>query len=66
MRTFEVGEEVLYDGEVYVVSARGAQPPFRYRLLASRPAGTRIAWADEDQLGRMETYLRALDDTSSY
>jgi hypothetical protein len=66
MRRFEVGEEVLYDGDVYVVSARGREPPFRYRLLASRPDGTRIVWADEDRLGRMETYLRALDDTSRY
>jgi hypothetical protein len=66
MRSFEVGEEVLYDGDVYVISARSPAPPFRYRLLASRPGGTRFVWADEDRLARMEPYLRSLDDTSRY
>lgn len=63
MQRFEVGEEVVYDGQVFVVSARSAAPPFRYRLLASTAEGTRFVWAEESQLAKMERYLTALDDT---
>ncbi|MEX2542504.1 MAG: hypothetical protein WD314_11875 [Trueperaceae bacterium] len=66
MRTYQVGEEVRFDGEVYVVSARSRQAPFRYRLLASKPDGTRFVWADERELSAMESYLRAFDDTRRY
>ena len=66
MSRFDVGEEVRYDGEVYVVSARIAEDPVRYRLLASRTGGARFVWALESQLSPMESYLNSRDDTSSY
>lgn len=66
MRTYQVGEEVQFDGDIYVVSARSGQAPFRYRLLASKPQGTRFAWAEERELSAMDSYLRVLDDTNRY
>lgn len=66
MSRFDVGEEVRYDGEVYVVSAKTDSQPVRYRLLASRTGGTRFVWALESQLGRMESYLTSSDDTAGY
>jgi hypothetical protein len=66
MDGYQVGEEVLYDGDIYVVSARGPTPPYRYRLIASRPGGTRFIWAEEDELDRIDNYLRPLDDTERY
>ena len=66
MGKFDVGEEVRYDGEVYVVSSVSASEPVRYRLLAVGTGGTRFVWALENQVGKMESYLRSRDDTSSY
>lgn len=66
MTDYRVGEEVLYDGEVYVVSAKSEQAPYSYRLLASRPGGTRFIWVEERRLNKIDSYLRALDDTTSY
>ena len=66
MSRFDVGEEVRYDGEVYVVSARSDEEPVRYRLLASRTDGARFVWALESQLSPMESYLKPHDDTAGY
>lgn len=66
MSRFDVGEEVRYDGEVYVVSAKTKDAPARYRLLASRTGGARFVWALESQLSRMDSYLRSRDDTAGY
>lgn len=66
MNGFSVGEEVLFDDEVYVVSARSGDAPRRYRLLASRPDGTRFVWATEEELHPMDRYLRSRDDTTGY
>lgn len=66
MSRFDIGEEVRYDGEVYVVSSISATEPVRYRLLAVGAGGTRFVWALENQLGKMDSYLRSRDDTSSY
>lgn len=57
---------MVYDDEIYVVSAMTAQPPFRYRLLASRPEGTRFQWVDEALLEEVDSYLRPRDDTPDY
>ncbi|HEX7004471.1 MAG TPA: hypothetical protein VF168_09830 [Trueperaceae bacterium] len=61
-----MGKRFLYDGEVYVVSARTEDDPARYRLLASRTGGARFVWAHESQLSPMESYLEPDDDTARY
>ena len=70
MRTYSVGEEVLFDGERWVVSQtlRGSDPeaPLRYRLLATSPGGARFAWALPHQLHDMSSYLEPDDDTARY
>ena len=63
MTTFTVGEEVLYEGERFVVSERSAEPPYRYRLLATTPRGARMVWARHEQLDKMRAYTRPIDDT---
>ncbi len=62
MPSFNVGEEVLYEEERYVISAieHGRS---RYRLLATTPAGARIVWATPDELTKMARYTTASDDT---
>lgn len=66
MSKFSVGEEVRYDGDVYVISSRVDGPVPRYRLLASRPGGTRFQLVEEDQLQEIESYLNSRADTDSY
>lgn len=66
MSKFTVGEEVRYDGDVYVISSRVDGPVPRYRLLASRPGGTRFQLVEEDQLQEIESYLNSRADTDSY
>lgn len=61
-----MGEEVRYDGDVYVISSRVDGPVPRYRLLASRPGGTRFQLVEEDQLQEIESYLNSRADTDSY
>jgi len=63
MASFTVGEEVLYEGRRYVISTAPAQAPYRYRLLATTPAGARMVWARAEELHKMETYTRPRDDT---
>lgn len=63
MPTFTVGEEVLYEGERFVVSEKSPEPPHRYRLLATTPRGARMVWARHEQLQKMGSYTRPLDDT---
>lgn len=64
MVSFSVGEEVLYDGVRYVISTAPAQPPYRYRLVTTTPAGVRVVWARAEDLRKMETYTRPRDDTA--
>ena len=62
MPSFSVGEEVVYEGERYVISAiEGSRG--RYRLLATTPAGARIVWAAHGDLAKMARYTTADDDT---
>jgi hypothetical protein len=67
---FSIGEEVRYDGRVYVVSvylpAGPDASPGRYRLLACGPRGTRHVWAEEDRVAEIESYLRSRSDTEEY
>ncbi|MBW7916888.1 MAG: hypothetical protein H3C53_09450 [Trueperaceae bacterium] len=66
MVSFSTGEEVLYRGERYVISTTSPQPPYQYRLLASTPDGARVVWALASELGKMERYTTARDDTKAY
>ncbi len=61
--TFTHGEEVLVDGERYVISAIDGGPPMRYRLLATTARGPVVRWATHHELRKIETYTTALDDT---
>ena len=63
MTSFSVGEEVLFEGQRYVISTAPAQPPYRFRLLASTPAGARVTWARVEDLHKIESYTRPRDDT---
>jgi len=66
MSRFHVGEEVRYDGEVFVIAGRNGEEVPRYRLLASRPEGTRFVIAHEEELEKIASYLTARDDTDNY
>ena len=63
MASFTVGEEVLYEGRRYVIRTAPAQPPYRYRLVATTPAGARMVWARVEDLQKLEAYTRPRDDT---
>lgn len=65
MARFHVGEEVRYEGEIYVIGSREPGDPPRYRLLASRPGGTKFQWVVESELQEIESYLKPLEDTTS-
>ncbi len=66
MVSFSTGEEVLYRGDRYVISTASPLPPYQYRLLATTPEGARVVWAQASELGKMERYTRARDDTAVY
>lgn len=61
--TFTHGEEVLVDGERFVISAIEGDPPTRYRLLAVTDHGPRVLWAAAAQLRKIEAYTRPRNDT---
>jgi len=63
MASFMVGEEVLYKGRRYVIGTAPAQPPYRYRLVATTPDGARTASARAEDLHKLEAYTRPRDDT---
>jgi hypothetical protein len=54
--TFTVGEEVLYNGERFVVAGIDPSRPYPYRLLATTPKGARIVWAKADQFAKLANY----------
>lgn len=62
---FNVGEEVLFDGERYVIAGRIEGTPRRYRLLATTAEGAKVAWALPQSLARLTRYTQALDDTDA-
>ncbi len=61
---FTVGEEVLHEGERYVIGGIDAGPPERYRLLATTARGARIVWVPRRELAKLEPYVRPNDDTA--
>lgn len=63
---FNVGEEVLYGGERFVIAGRSEGGVFRYRLLATRPEGAEVVWALGGDLVRLPAYTRIPDDTADY
>jgi hypothetical protein len=70
MARFTIGEEVRFDGAIYVVSAylppaSGDDLAGRYRLLACSPGGTRHVWVEEARISEIDSYVRPQDDTSS-
>ena len=64
--TFTMGEEVLYDGERYVIWGVSEAGPHRYRLLASTPKGARVVWAPPEKLEPMRRYTTPNNDTARY
>ena len=60
---YDVGEEVIYDEECYIISQidQGRSSPFK--LLSSTPKGSRIVWAREKDLERMDHYITAVHDS---
>lgn len=63
---YMIGEEVLYDGDRYVVSGR-REGPYDYRLLSSsgRHSGdAKIVWAAESEISPLKSYTEPRDDTN--
>jgi hypothetical protein len=63
MSTFTIGEEVLYDGERYVVSELRTGQPYSVRLLQTTRSGARMPWVKPGDLRKIESYTRPHDDT---
>lgn len=68
MSTFTIGEEVMYDGERYVVSELrpslpGQPEPYQVRLLRTTRSGARMPWVQLSKLRKMDVYTQAHDDT---
>lgn len=61
--TFNIGEEVLYQGERYSVSIARLEEPYRYRLVRTTRDGAEVVWAQADELQKIESYTRPRDDT---
>lgn len=63
---YMIGEEVLYDGDRYVIAGRRVGP-YGYRLLSSsgRHSGdSKIVWAAERELSPLRSYTEARHDTN--
>ncbi len=63
MSSFTIGEEVLYRGERFAITTQAPLPPYQYRLVATTPQGVKVVWAQHEELGKMERYTTARDDT---
>ncbi len=59
--TFTMGEEVLYEGDRYVI---WGMEDSRYRLLASTKQGTKIVWASQKDVEKIRKYTEAQNDTA--
>ena len=59
--TFTMGEEVLYDGDRYVI---WGMEDSRYRLLASTKQGAKIVWASQKDVEKIRKYTEARNDTA--
>jgi hypothetical protein len=64
--TFTMGEEVLFEGERYVIWGISEDEPKRYRLLATTNKGAKMLWVNPNELQKMRRYTEAQDDTTNY
>lgn len=64
MRTVRSGEEVNYLGKRWMVSQIDLRRMSPYRLLRTEPTGTEVEWVTRDQLQRIESYVRPVEDTA--
>jgi hypothetical protein len=64
--TFSMGEEVLYEGERYVVWGITDGEPKRYRLLATTNQGAKILWVNPKDLEKIRDYTEPENDTANY
>jgi len=60
---YDVGEEVMYDEERYIISQIDEGRSSPYKLLAGSDRGGRIVWAREKDLERIKTYITAVHDS---
>ena len=60
---YDVGEEVMYDEERYIISQIDEGRSSPYRLLAGSDKGGRIVWAREKDLERIKKYITAVHDS---
>lgn len=63
---FSVGEEVMFEGERFVIADISDSEPIRYRLLATHVKGTQIEWASKKQVKKIVSYTKTYDDTALY
>jgi hypothetical protein len=61
--TFHHGEEVLVDGERFVIWGVEGE---RFRLLASTPSGPKVRWAVRSELNKIAAYTKPRDDTDEF
>jgi hypothetical protein len=54
--TFTYSEEVLYNGERYVIAEISGSQPYRYRLIATTPHGAKFLWVTERDLKKIKAY----------
>jgi hypothetical protein len=64
--TFTMGEEVLYDGERYVIWGISEDEPKRYRLLATTKQGAKMLWVNPKNLQKIRHYTDPQNDTAKY
>lgn len=60
---FNVGEEVLYQGDRYAITSSKPGEPYQYRIVRTTREGVRVVWALETELSRLAQYVTPRDDT---
>ena len=60
--TYTYGEEVIYDGERYVIAGISETEPYRYRLLATTPQGAKFLWVTGRDLKKIKAYTESRYD----
>ncbi len=63
MRTVRTGEEIHYRGQRWTVSQVDPARMNPYRLVRTEPTGTEVEWVTREQLERIQSYVRAVEDT---
>jgi len=62
---FLIGDEVLFNGVRHVISEYSEKTGL-YRLLSVGEKGTEFNWAKENQLEKISSYTKAINDTKRY